>query len=256
MIELTMAEMSQISDGWFAPGAPRDAIAANPALEALMPSVRVAHTGLRHAAPDTNGPARLKQLADEATGCDQRHDGGMRGSHVLLTGLAMLAPTEAERDQILALRTFVLPHGLEGTQKTYLGEAGEASLLAQRLVEEPARAAQLDAMVLPLAGGTPMRAFVEGWMNEAERLGEIEKERVALAGPAVTPAVSVVTLAEARAAREAWMRQVRALRAVASAIGITAEAHHAIFGELEAAEAKAAKRGRPPAVAKAVVVPA
>ena len=247
MNDLTTPEMAQISGGWFTEGAARTAIAATPALDALMPSMNTAHIGLRNVAPDVDMTVRLKQLADEGVGCDYRHDTTMRGTHVVFTGLSMLASTDVERDRLLALRDFVLPDGLAGTQKSYRGEAGEAALLTQRFEEEPARAAELDAMVLPVDGGITLRTVVNRWMSEATRLGEIDKERVALTGPG-TASTTVITPAAARAAREAWMEQVRALRVVAAAVRLSPERHHAIFGELEAAEAKAARRGRAAAV--------
>ena len=246
MNDLTTGEMSQVSGGWITPGAARAAILAKPALGAMLPSVEAAHHGLREVAPDNDAPARLKELAVEGQASDQRHDSTIRGSHMVLTGLSILADDEAERAQILALLAFLLPDGLQAIQKTYRGEAGAAELLLRRLAEEPARVAQVEAMVLPIAGGTALRTFVDRWTSEATRLGAIDDERVALT-TAAPGAAAVVTPAEARAARLDWMNQVRAMIAVAKAIKLSPEEYQVIFGNLEAAEATAARRGRAPA---------
>ena len=241
---LTTEEMIQISSGWTTPGTMRDAILGKPALAAMLPSVEAAHAGLSGVVPDVDAPARLKQLTITGAAGDLRHDNSMRGSHMLLTALSILTEDAEEEAELLALQNFVLPDGLQGTQKTYRGEAGAAELLTRRLVEEPARAEQLSAMVLPIGGGTPLRTFVDRWISEANRLGVIEDERVALV--AATPTAKVVSPAAARAARTEWMNQVRALLAVATAIKLAPETHKTIFGGLEAAEDKASRRGRSP----------
>ena len=242
MNDLTTPEMSQISGSWISPGAAREAIRASPPLEAMFPSVEAAHLGLREVAPDSDVPARLKVLGAEGQTRDMRHDNTIRGSHMVLTGLSLLTEDIAERAQLLSLLTFLLPDGLLAVQKTYRGEAGAAELLTRRLTEEPARAAQVDAMVLPIGGGTPLRTFVDRWTGEAARLGSIDDERVALIASA-PGAATVVTPAEARAARYDWISQVRAMLAVAKAIKLSPEAYRTIFGNLEAAEATAAGRG-------------
>ena len=109
-----------------------------------------------------------------------------------------------------------------------------------------ARAAAVACLTLAAAGCGMVPASLQVADGEDGKSQAAALE-AALAGPG-TASATVVTPAAARAAREAWMEQVRALRIVANAIRLSPERYHAIFGELEAAEAKAAKRGRPAAV--------
>ena len=91
-------------------------------------------------------------------------------------------------------------------------------------------------------------------MADATRLGAIDSERATLSSATDGP---IVTPAEARSARLVWMKQVRALLAVADAINLSDAAHQSIFGNLEAAIATASKRGRTPkqVVTTAVATP-
>ena len=243
MIELTTAEMIQVSTDWVAPGTTRDAVLAQPALAGMLPSVETAHQGLRRVAPDTELPVRLKTLSDEGFERDLSHDDTIRGTHTVVTGLSILATDPAEKAQLLALLDFMLPEGLQAVRKTYRGEAGEAALLTERMAEQPEKAAQLSALVLPIGGGTPLRTFVDRWIADATRLGAIDSERATLSSATDGP---IVTPAEARSARLVWMKQVRAMLAVADAVNLSEAAHQSIFGNLEAAVATASKRGRTP----------
>lgn len=254
MIELTTAEMIQVSTDWVSPGTTRDAVLAQPALAAMLPSIETAHHGLRRVAPDTELPARLKGLSEESFDRDLSHDDTIRGTHAVVTGLSILAVDPTEKAQLLALLDFLLPEGLQAVRKTYRGEAGEAALLDERMEEQPDKTAQLSAMVLPIGGGTPLRTFVDSWIADATRLGAIDSERATLVTTTEAP---VVTPAEARTARLVWMKQVRALLAVADAVNLSEPAHQSIFGNLEAAVATASKRGRTPkpVVATAIATP-
>lgn len=249
---LTMAEMAQISEPWVTPGPKRDAVLAVPALAGMLPSIEGAHLGLKPVVPEVTLSARLEELTDEGSSLDWSHDNGMRGVHGFLSGMILLARTEPTRTTLRDVRNQLLPEGLEGTQKTYRGESGEALLLETRLRENPELAAKIESITVPVDGGVSLGTYVRAWVADAKRLGEVDSERTALVEAAALPgAAPAVTRADARTARAIWRRQVRAMLAIAEATKLSDASFRTIFGDLEAAESIAAKRGRPGKAAKA-----
>ena len=245
MIGLTTGEMFQVSEPWVTPGTKRDAVLAVPALAAMLPSIEEAHLTLAPPVPDAALPARLAALTTEGETLDARHDNGMRGVFGFIGEMIRLARTEATRVSLSELRNQLMPEGLEGTRKTYRGEAGEAALLEQRLREKPALAEQMDAIIVHVDGGIPLGTFVREWMRDAKRLGEVDSERAALVEAGALPGETPpVTRQDARSARANWTRQVRAMLSIADAIKLSDEARASIFGDLEAAQEIARKRER------------
>ena len=237
--------MFQVSEPWVTPGEKRDALMAVPPLAGMMPFIEEAHTGLVPAVPVAALPARLAELTTEGLSLDGSHDNGMRGVYTFIGAMILLARTEATRVALADMRNQLMPEGLEGTRKTYRGEAGEAALLEERLRENPALVAQMDAITVHVDGGVSLGTFVREWMRDAKRLGEVDSERAALVEAGALPgAAPAVTRQDARAARVNWMRQVRAMLAVAEAAKLSEAVHRTIFGDLEAAQEIASRRDR------------
>lgn len=236
LIRMTTPEMVQISAPLVTEGnAARDAILNVPELAGLIPRLEAAHNALHDTQPGPDDP-RLAALQEKEAGVDLRHDTIIRGSHMFLTALALLSPDTDTAATFERLRDFLLPAGLDTTQKTYREEAGAASLLETRLAGDPAARKQLkDIPVLRQNLGH----FVEGWMKEAARLGELENERAAITG---TPG----TGARVVAARHQWIRTMNALIANAALIELDEATDRLIFGALRLAEKTADRRGKAP----------
>lgn len=234
---LTTEEMVQISGPWVAEGTEaRNAILAVDELKGLLPRVEAAHKALHETQPGPGNP-RLAELQAEAAEEDLQHDTLIRGTHMLLTALALLGGASA--DGLLRLRDFLLPDGLEATQKSYRAEAGAADLLKTRLAGDPSVKKQLkDVPVLKQT----LWHFVEGWLSRAKKLSDLEDERARIAAPG-GPGDAAVVLA----ARNQWIRAVNALLANGDLAELDAATDRTIFGALRLAERAADRRGRAPA---------
>lgn len=233
---MTTAEMVQVGGPWVTEGsAPRKALLANAVLAALVPHLDAAHQKL-HATQVAPANPRLAALTAEAARTDAVHDTLIRGVSTYVTGLAMLADTPAEADAHSGLLEFLLPEGLEHTQKTYRGEAGTAELLATRLEGDAGRRKQLKETTV---GAKTLGHFVHAWIKSARHLGKLEDERAALlAQPTDAGSAEVV------AARNAWIRVVNALLANAALGQVDAATDALLFGALRLAEKTADKRGK------------
>jgi hypothetical protein len=87
--------------------------------------------------------------------------------------------------------------------------------------------------------GKALSARVDAWIATGLRLGEIETERGALAGPS-GPSVGSREVE----ARNHWIRTVNAMLANAALAGIEGDADTQVFGALRIAERNADRRGR------------
>jgi hypothetical protein len=234
---LATEEMVQVSSPWVKDGTEaRKAILAVPLMASVLPKVEAAHQGLHAAQPGGENP-RLAELQKEAFEEDQRHDTVVRGIHTYLTGLATLSGDTG--GELLQLRDFLLPEGLEAIQKSYRAEAGAGDLLQTRLGENPGVKKQLkDIPVLK----KNLAHYVDQWLASARRLGSLEDERAQIVlGPAgPSDAENLVK------ARHQWIRAVNALVANAELAGLDPAADRLIFGPLHLAEKAADRRGKLP----------
>ena len=232
---MTTEEMVQVSGPWVTPDSPaRKALQAVPSLVGLLAHVDAAHEALHEAQPGMANK-RLNEISLEAAEVDGEHDVLIRGSYALLGAFATLAEANGEADTYTGLRDFLLPEGLEHTQKTYRGEAGAAELLKTRLDADADVKKQLKEILGP--GKKPLGHFVHAWMEKARRLGELEDERVSLATLGEGNGTKQVT------ARNGWIRAVNALVTVAELSKLDEETDHLLFGALRLAEKHADHRG-------------
>lgn len=233
---LTTAEMVQISGPWVTAGNPaRDAILGEKALAGLLPRLEEAHKALHDTQPGTGDP-RLAALQEEEAAVDLQHDTYVRGSHMLLSALALLSPNAATGATFERLRDFLLPDGLDTTQKSYRNESGAASLLETRLAGDPSAKKQLKE--IPVLKQN-LGHFVTGWMTAAATLGKLEDEKALITG-------TTGEGARAQSARLQWIRAVNALVALADLSPLEEATDRQIFGALRLAEKAADRRARTP----------
>ncbi|MEO7330992.1 MAG: hypothetical protein ABI193_20625, partial [Minicystis sp.] len=236
---LSSEEMIQISSEWIDPKSEgHKAIAACKETAPLLPRMSAVHTTLAAAAQPGAEEPRLKEISGEQVKIDLRHDDIIRGSHLLLTGIAYLLGQEGGGAAMLALRDMLIPDGLESTQKSYRAEAGQASQLSSRLT--PETATTLDTILVgPKQGKVSLRAFIKEWIEAGGSLGVLEDEKARLLA-----APPEMTGAELLRARNQWVRVANALVANAELGELDAATEALVFGPLRAAERAADKRAR------------
>ena len=231
-------EMVQISGGWLDPANEGHlAILQVPLLNALLPSIGEAHTGvipLVKAPPDDLIAAII---IDEA-GIDYRHDGIIRGTHGALTAMAELVGGECGAE-LIALRDTLIPDGLQSMLKSYRAEHTQAIQLEERLI--PSLRARTDAILIGEgAHAKPLTAYVQEWIALGKQLGALEDKKARLeAGLQET-----VPGAAALKARNQWVRVVNALEQNAELLDLDEKVMAIIFGPVWSAERKADERVR------------
>ncbi len=232
---LSTEEMVQISGPWVtAKTEAREAISGTPELVGLLPRIEAAHKALHDAQPVAD--ARDAELQAQAAKHDARHDVLVRGVYDYLTAVSALTEDQKGADEVIALRDYVLPAGLQTAQKSYVAEAGAAELLRTRLASDPDTKKRLKAIVV--IDKKTLWSFVEEWMDEATKLGAIEEQRGRLkasAGPSDG--------AKNVAARNQWIRAVGALLAMAELAELSEANDGVIFGGLRMTEKRADRRG-------------
>lgn len=233
--QLSTAEMVSVSGGWVEPGPVAKALAARPETAGLMERVGAAHRALVAAQPREADP-RLGAIVAEAMEVDRRHDALARGIDALLMGLGLLATSASEAESLGRLRLLLFPDGLSLVQQSYRAEAGAATLLAERLEQNPEAQALLASTQV---GPTSLRTHVNALIDAARHLGTLEDKRATLR--ALAPSDAKVHLD----ARNGWIRVVNALLANARLADFDEATELAIFGPLRRAEAGAMRRTTP-----------
>lgn len=232
-------EMLTISADWQNPASPaHQAILGCTDLAAALPQITKAHNNLAQLAqPAPQG--RLQDISKEQGELDGRHDDIIRGSHHLLTGIALLLGPE-NGAAIAELRDLLVPEGLSSTQKSYRAQAGQAAQLQDRLAPD-IRTKTSKIRIDPANSSHTLTHFLDEWISLGQRLGALEDEKARIA-----PDRSASALL---AARNKWIRTVNIFLAIAEDAELDAQTHQCIFGPLQDAEAKADKRGHAPAPA-------
>ncbi len=111
--------------------------------------------------------AQLAVLQERMTLLDLLHDRKMRGTHLILSGLAEAANDPAAAALLLTLRDHLFPEGLLAVNRSYVEQAGDAHRLPARLT--PAQELLLAALATP--DGT-LDQYVEQWRTAALELAE------------------------------------------------------------------------------------
>jgi hypothetical protein len=231
---LASEEMLHLSAAWIQPQNPANvAILAATELAAFLPRLTAMHQELaQNAQPIIENP-RFDEISNEQATIDARHDDLIRGSHSIFTGIAALLGAE-QGAAFLDLRDKLIPDGLASTQKTYEGEAGQATQLADRITPE-IRATLSKIRLDPQHPSRTLMFFLDEWMTLGKELGDLDTEKNRIAPGAHNQAAHL-------AARNKWIRTVNLFVALAEAAEIDPQTHQLLFGPLLAAEQKSNKR--------------
>lgn len=119
--------------------------------------------------------AQIAILQERMTLLDLLHDRKMRGTYLILSGLAEAANDPAAAAVLLTLRDHLFPEGLLAVNRSYVDQAGDAHRLPARL--SPAHQQML--ATLPTPDGT-LDQYVEQWRTAALDLAQLEGERAKL----------------------------------------------------------------------------
>jgi hypothetical protein len=234
--DLSTEKMVQLSGPWVDPKRQRKAIESLPLAAALLPAIDEAHHGLLTIQSTQRAPrTSLAALQGEQTTRDKRHDRKMRGTINLLGALADLADDADASEQYLTLRDHLCPDGLKGITKSYDEEAGAAKLLPGRL--DDADRKLLGKIAIP---GGKLADAVDAWTTEAEALGVLEAQKVALLRQESEG--EGVRKSDVQRARNQWIRSVRALEANLLLTPKGAEVAGDLLESLHEAEAQAGRK--------------
>jgi hypothetical protein len=230
---LSSAEMIHISAEMVTPRRKaHTALMALPSTAGLVPLVATAHEALEAIEGRTGNGAReaqLKALSDRCVELDRDHDAYVRRIFGVCTALSDASQSPEQAEAYLEAGRAVFPAGFAAAQASYKDEAGQATLVDQRLTD--VHLATLASISTP--DGT-LADDVARWKKIAKELGRTETERTRLAA---TPAESKGT--DAVAARNAWIAAVSALTTVFELSAPSAETRADVLGPLEAETAKA-----------------
>lgn len=232
--DLTTASMVTISGAWLDAERARPVFGRYARLAPWLEDVEVAHRGLYDA--QTGGRTVSPELAtlnERAAALDALHDHIARGLHAVLTGLAELScdrPAEASR--FLGARNELFPSGLAIVNRSYLDEAGEASLRDARL--SPSSQHLLRDVVVHAVS---LEQHLSAWRAAADELGKVEADRAKRAKD--ENAQSIASLGKARLA---WIGATNALLYVLDREkALTPEDRRQLLEPLESALAKGKK---------------
>lgn len=233
---LSIAEMVKHSGDLVQAGSPeRAAIEAIPEAAALLPQLQRAHEGLIAAQPPND--SEIAEITEELGLLDATHDDLLRAIDGRLASELELAGDEAARDALTRARTVLLPDGLSIVQRSYTEQAGEGAL----------RAARVDPEVKAVLGrlstydGRTLDAIYERLQAVAAEIGALVKRRAELGEQGRR-------VADAREARLRWIRTVNALATVLAMLGVD---EGPILGRIRETEREAERGGQPAAPAPA-----
>ena len=239
LVNLTTETMVILSGALLDPKKkPRKQLTSLPLLVPLVPVLQRAHDSLVETQEAGSAiEAEVAAIQAEEAKRDQRHDRKIRGTHGVLTAFAELTDDAELATRLLDLRDRLLPIGTRAVGRSYVDEAGDAKRLPARL--DPASRKLLSK--LPVADG-PLQSHVDAWLEEAGQLGALEERRDDLSRRLATGEGSV-TAAQVVAARNAWIRAVRAIEAnLMLDPKATPDMTETLLGPLRRAEAKADRR--------------
>ena len=235
--DLTTPTFISVLDGWLSPDRQRGLIESLVRSSTLLPDLEASREGLgsSHAA-DAKAPPALAKAQQKCAALDTAHDRKARGLDKVLDGLSELTDDEDLAAALQEARSEVLgPAGAAVVRWSYTDEAVNAHLADERI--SPATKALLADVK---AGDRTAARWMKDWQSVAQKLGDAETERAAIeAAPAKGQ-----TPADAVRARNATIRVINAFRSMLDLDQADDETRAAILGPLDAALAKAARRGK------------
>jgi len=240
---LATETMVGLSSAWIDAKRERPLLEAHPLTAGLLPAIEAAHKGvveaLKPAVPQAVD-GELSKLQAQALETDLQHDHKVRGVWYFHTAMSELTEEPNVAAWWLDLRDRLLPNGLATTSMAYAAEAGNAEAVKQRL-DSQTRAVLKKWKTLE---GRTLDDEVAGWIKAGLALGQIEAKRLALAGQRDAQAAAKALTGGMNRARNLWISTANALVSNVALVDDLNDAQRSrILGPMEAAEAKADRRG-------------
>jgi hypothetical protein len=240
---LATETMVSLSSAWVDAKRERPLLEAHPLTAGLLPAIEGAHKGVVEALkPAVPQPVdtELTKLQAQALATDQQHDHKVRGVWYFHTAMSELTEEPNVAAWWLDLRDRLLPNGLATTSMAYAAEAGNAEAVKQRL-DPQTRAALKKWKTLE---GRTLDDEVAAWLKSGIALGPLDARRLALIAKRDGELATTTPVGGANRARNVWINTANALVTNVALVDALTDAERSrILGPMEAAEAKADRRG-------------
>lgn len=234
--DFTTTTMVAITGRLVDPERERSVLEKYPRLLPWLADIEEAHRGLYEVESNPTAPsAELVAMNEQATLLDSAHDRKVRGLHQAISGLADLSDNTDHAARFITLRDELFPSGRSIVNRSYIDQAGEASLVDARL-SGPSRDLLRDTVI----DGVTLLEYVEAWRTIAEELGNLEAKRIRRAKD--EKAQTLVTISKAR---RAWIDTMNAvLLVIDREKSLTDDDRRRLLEPLETALAKNAAKKR------------
>ena len=231
--DFTNSTMVELSSAWVDPEKNRSLLAGFPQTAGLLSNLDQTHANIVRVAPTEDA---LRKQIDDLTKAlfdlDKTHDRKRRGVYHVLTGLSDLVDDPTRQADLITLRDAILPNGLQGTQVSYIDQAGNARILEQRLTDTQ-RAALEAINVLD----TNLMLELAAMLDAAKLLGDkVEERRPLQARFDQDP--NKITPIDVLNARNAWVRTARLIEQVLHLTDATEAQLDLLLGPLHEANRK------------------
>jgi hypothetical protein len=226
---LSTRVMIQVSQHWTQQdGSARRVLQAEPRFAVFVGDID-ATEGLLIELAHSAEPEQRLWLKARATALN----GEYRDKGHVLFGMLDLSARGSGNLEYGRVRDLFFPRGLRHLNRSYRDKSGHALVVSEQIT-----AADHELLRTIHFGGQTLDSVACRWLEVGIELGQVENERAALAAAARPSAGDVC------AARNRWIRMVRALQATARLIGLSDETDTLLFGPLRDAEADAARKRR------------
>jgi hypothetical protein len=226
---LSTRVMIQVSQHWTQPdGAARRLLHTEPRFFVLLDDIDATVGSLIELVPSAE-PEQRSLLTARAKALDREY---RHQAHVLY-GMLDLSARGSGNLEYARVRDLFFPRGLGHLNRSYRDKSGHALVVAEKVTS-----ADYEVLKTIHFGGHTLDSVARRYLEVGIELGQVENQRAALASAARPTAGDVC------AARNRWIRMVRALQAMARLIGLSQETDRLLFGPLRDAEADAARKRR------------
>jgi hypothetical protein len=239
---LTTETMLHLSQGWLDPQGSLPILEQHDLTRGLLEHLRSNRRAMRAASQSTNDwDQKLEELSREQFALDYAHDQQVRGLFQLLGAMAELCEQEASATELLELRQWLFPQGLDLVRRSYVEEAGHGGYIEEQLTPELRK--KLKAISWKISKQTTnLLLEVEKWLAASRELGKREAEKLQLQSLRST-SKSQNRSRTMNQVRQEWIRLVHALRTNLDLVAeLSASEREHVLGLLTKQEQEANKR--------------
>jgi predicted DNA-binding protein len=208
---LTTETMLHLTQGWLDPQGGLPILEKHDLTRGLLDRLRSNRTAMMTASRLSNEwEQQLEALSKEQAVLDQAHDQQVRGMYLILSAMAELAEDSTMATELLELRDWLFPQGLELIRKSYVEESGHSGHIEEEL--SPERRKKLKTIGWKFSKyETNLLQEVDRWLDAGRELGKKENEKLQVQSQReenkdqnISPSINLV--------RKEWVRLTQALR--------------------------------------------